>query len=48
MNKPEEPTYEYGWKYGDRPNFGSDYEAALRLYVRDLEKYCDYLENKEY
>jgi hypothetical protein len=47
MKRPERPSYKYGWQYGDRPNSGSDYEYVLKLYTRDLEKYCDWLEKKK-
>jgi hypothetical protein len=46
VQRPKEPTYEFGWKYGDRPNFGSYHNAVLKLYIKDLEKYCDYLEER--
>jgi hypothetical protein len=43
MERPEEVNYEYGWKYKGK-NYTSDYEAALKEYTKDLEKYCDWLE----
>jgi hypothetical protein len=47
MERPERPDYKYGWKYRDNPNTGADYESSLRLYTKDLEKYCDWLEKKK-
>lgn len=44
MKRPQQPTYEYGWQYGDKPNYGSDYESALEEYTKDLEEYCNLLE----
>jgi hypothetical protein len=46
LKRPESPTFEYGWMYKGK-NYASDYERALKLYVRDLESYCDYLEERD-
>jgi hypothetical protein len=46
MERPEIPEYtEEGWKYGDKL-YGSNFEAPLRDYARDLDEYCDWLERK--